>query len=54
MTNTQESLKIQQEINALTATITDTSATAEEYASISAELAEQAAKLKENLKVFQI
>jgi len=54
MNNSRESLKIQQEINALTTTITDTSATAEEYASISAELAEQAAKLKENLKVFQV
>jgi len=54
MNNSRESLKIQQEINLLTATITDTSATAEEYASISAELAEQAAKLKESLKVFQV
>ncbi len=54
MANSEESAKIQDEMNALTSIITDTAATAEESASISAELANQAAKLKESLEVFNI
>ncbi|NLH97619.1 MAG: hypothetical protein GX477_09845 [Clostridiaceae bacterium] len=54
MANVQDSVKIQNEMNVLTAMVTDTAATAEESASISAELADQAAKLKDSLKAFSI
>ncbi|NLK87971.1 MAG: hypothetical protein GX279_10845 [Clostridiaceae bacterium] len=52
--NSQESVRIQEEMNSLTSIITDAAATAEESASISAELADQAARLKESLDVFHI
>jgi methyl-accepting chemotaxis protein len=52
--NSQESFKIQDEMNSLTSIITDAAATAEESASISAELAEQAVRLKESLEAFHI
>ena len=54
MANARESVRIQNEMNALTAMITDTAATAEESAGISAELADQAAQLKDSLRVFSI